>query len=142
MAYMVRVKLHGSTAQGAAVTAAAATYGAVGADELAIYVGSTITGRRKGVQLHARLVSLSHHITRKPAAAPPAGSVATFLFGPDDSVSKAPRADVLNATVCNESKIGIVVGATVAAYLARSGPVATAVLQALKRYRRDVSLKA
>lgn len=142
MAHAVIAKLTGNTAKNVVANAAAATYGAVAADEIAIVVGSNITGRLKGTTVREHLKELARVITSKPRPAPAAGSLGVYALAPAGRADLHTYSAELEATAIDEDELAIVVGATLAASLARSGLIVTAIDACLIRYWDDVGRKA
>jgi hypothetical protein len=135
MATMLRVKLLAPTS-GVVVDAAAATLGVCLADELAVMVGSGVARQRLGTETKEALRLFAQKARSLPAAAVPAGSVRTFLGAPGltaDALEAALDTEA-NAVAPTETEVGIVVGATAAVMLNRSGLVRAAVDRALDEF--------
>ncbi len=132
MATMVRVKLPDGGP--ATVTAGAATLGVVLADELAVMVGDTVDRQRLGTETKEALLLWG----RKPRdlVAVAGGNVRSFLGVPGLTADalEATAATELNAVVPTETEVGVVVGATAAAYLNRSEIVLAAIRRCLDAF--------
>jgi hypothetical protein len=133
MATMVRVKLL-APVNGATISTGAATLGVCLADEIAVMVGTGVPLPRVGSELREMLKLLA----RKPRAAVvvAGGSVRSFLGAPGltaDAIDGA-AATVVATTVPTETQVGLVVGATAAADLDKSGLVLAAVMKAIDSF--------
>lgn len=139
MALVIIAKWTGSSASSVVVNEAAATYGAVAADELAISVGANVPNSRKSTDTREALKRLSHAICKSPRAAPAAGSLAVYSLPLGVTVDGHSYAAELEATAINEDRIALVIGADVAKKLSSSLPVVTAIGYCLTRFAQDYS---